>query len=839
MLHKKEISTGAGRRLLDRIGTRPLILDGGMGSQLQARGLKAGEHSEVYNHTHAEWIVEIQAEYLAAGADCILTNTFGANRYLYAGSGYTLRESILQAIQNGRRAIEKEYERQRQGGEKKECFLLLDIGPLGQLLEPAGTLSFQDAYQAFREQIDIGKDLVDGVLIETISDIYEMKAAILAVKEACDLPIFASMTFADTGTTLMGNSPDIVVSFLEGIGANVLGVNCSLGPKEMAPIIHRVLSVARKPVIVQPNAGLPVYKNGITSYNVTVEEFGSYIREFVAAGANVVGGCCGTTPEYIRKIHDTLQDVPVGERDNPRRTVVTSASEYVVIGKGRTIICGERINPTGRKKLREAILGDRLDELVLEAILQEQAGADVLDVNVGVPGIDEPAVMEHLVRDIQEVVRLPLQIDSSDPEALERACRVYNGKPLINSVNGKREVMEAVFPIVKKYGGVVLGLTLDENGIPATAEERLAVAEKIVDTAESYGIDRSDIVIDCLVLTASAQQKEVRETLRTLTLVHEKLGVCTVLGCSNVSFGLPNRPLINKTFLAMALYAGLDLPIINPLDTELMATVDAFSVLSGQDEGSVRYIERHAGDTLPSATDRSAVRTGGTSERTSDTSGRTSGNSERISAEPVSLRDMVIAGLKHKIADATREELLRSDAMTIISESLIPGLDEVGKRYENGQLFLPQLIQSAETTKAAFAVLKSHFSSHSDTEAGKDPILLATVRGDIHDIGKNIVRVVMESYGFSIIDLGKDVPPEDIVNAYRKHRPKLVGLSALMTTTVPAMKTTIEMLHHEDPRCLVMVGGAVLTPEVADDIHADYYARDAKEAVAIAKGIID
>lgn len=816
-------NTEAGRRLLEQIGKKPVLFDGGMGSQLQARGMKPGELPEVMNVLHPDWVIDIQSQYLAAGSQCILTNTLGSNRFHMEGTGYSIREVIEAAAQNGREAIRRERLRGEKEGITKECFLIFDIGSLGVLMQPSGTLSFEDAFEAFREQIEIAKDLADGILIETVSDLYEMKAAILAAKETCDLPIFASMTFSGNEKTMMGATPETCVTFMESIGADVIGVNCSLGPKEMVPIVRRILNTATRPVIVQPNAGLPVYKDNQTYYNVTVDEFSQYIREFVKNGVAVVGGCCGTTPEYIRSTGELLQDVDVGTRKITRRTRITSGSECVTLGDG-VKICGERLNPTGKKKMKEALLAARYDEVLLEAIAQEQAGADILDVNVGLPGIDEPAVMVHIIGKIQEILSLPLQIDSSDPIALERACRIYNGKPLINSVNGKEELMHQIFPIVKKYGGVILGLTLDEKGIPPKAEDRLAIARRIVETAESYGIERKDVMIDCLVLTASAQQKEVSETLKALSMVKKELGVHTVLGLSNVSFGLPNRALINKTFLAMALYAGLDMPIMNPLDQELMSIADAAMVLTNSDQDSIRYIERHASDATPTGSPSIAK---GSRDK-----------SASITKENMSIRELLLTGMKGSISESVKAALSTRMPLDIISEELIPGLDEVGRLYESGKLFLPQLILSAETTKLAFSVLKEAFPS-AESNSGKGPVVLATVEGDIHDIGKNIVRVIMESYGFAVIDLGKDVPAGKVVEAFHTYKPKAIGLSALMTTTVASMKTTIEKLHEIPGICPILVGGAVVTQEVADEIGAEYYTKDALSCVELVQRIID
>jgi len=813
--------------LLTKLGQTPLIFDGGMGSQLQARGLVPGELPEIYNLTHPDIVMDIHREYLASGASCILTNTFGSNRYRIDECPYSLEEIIDAAVSNGRSAISLEKDRCLKEGIKKDCFLFLDMGPVGQLIEPLGALSFEDAYETFKEQVVFAREQVDAVLIETISDLYEMKAAVLAVKENSDLPVFATMTFEANGRTLMGAGPDAMVAFLEGIGVDALGVNCSLGPKEMAPIVREILSIARIPVLVQPNAGLPTYSGNKTTYNVTIEEFSGFIRDFVHEGVSAVGGCCGTTPDYIRGASKLIEKETVHRRFNPARTRVTSGSACVTLGD-RVVICGERLNPTGKKKLKDALLYQRYEEVLMEAIHQEQAGADVLDVNVGLPGIDEAAVMIKVIQSIQEIIRLPLQIDSSSPAVLEKACRIYNGKPLINSVNGKKEVMEAVFPIVKKYGGAVIGLTLDEDGIPLLAKDRLAIAARIIETAESYGIDRSDVIIDCLVLTASAQQKEVGETLKAVALVKKELGVHTVLGCSNVSFGLPNRPLINKTFMAMALSAGLDLPIMNPLDRDLMATVDAYEVLSGKDMDSARYIKRHAADRPGNGSSGAPADSNFRSFAVPAEAGQ--------SVTEMSLKDMIISGMKAQIEVKTRVELESLSSLQIINEQLIPGLDEVGKKYESGRLFLPQLILSAETAKLAFGVLKETFAK--GEKQGKGPILMATVEGDIHDIGKNIVRVVLESYGFQIIDLGKDVPVEKVVDAFLEHKPKMIGLSALMTTTVFNMEKTIRCLKEQKDICPILVGGAVMTVDVAREIGADYYARDALASAELAQILI-
>lgn len=586
---------------------------------------------------------------------------------------------------------------------------------------------------------------------------------------------------------------------------DALGVNCSLGPKELKPIIEQILNEASVPVILQPNAGLPCLEHGETHYHVTPEEYVEEMQEYMAAGAAVVGGCCGTTPEFIRQLSQAAPKM-TSARTVEKKTKISGPTQTVVLGD-KVIVCGERLNPTGKKKMKKALLEKRYDELVVEAIRQEEAGAQVLDVNVGLPGIDEPETMKKVIKLLQEVITLPLQIDSSNPEAIEKACRYYNGKPIINSVNGKDEVMEAVFPIVQKYGGVVIGLTLDE-GIPLKAEERFEIAEKIIKKAEEYGIGKEDIIIDCLTLTASAQQKEVRETLRAMKMVKE-LGVHTVLGVSNVSFGLPNRPLLNRTFLTLAMEAGLDLPIINPLDEELMGTIDAFHVLFYNDVDSQIYIQKQSGE--------AAVKT----------------PAKEVSFE---LKDIIMRGLKDEVEGAVSKKLAEMEPLSVVNEEIIPALDIVGKEYESGKIFLPQLIQSAETTKKAFEIIKESFALKEGEEKG--PVMIATVEGDIHDIGKNIVKVVLESYGYRVIDLGKDVKAGDVVEACRKYQPKAIGLSALMTTTVASMEKTIRALKEDGCRAPVWVGGAVLTEDIAADIGADYYTEDAMASVNLLEKIL-
>lgn len=785
--------------LQERLKKEILVFDGAMGTQLQEAGLKAGEIPECLNITHPELIQSIHQKYLNAGADFITTNTFGANALKIKDVNYSLKEIIEAAIDNAKAA-------QKNTNRQNNSYIALDIGPIGQLLEPMGTLSFDQAYEIIKEQVLLAKDKVDLVLLETMTDIYEVKAGVLAVKENSDLPVFVTMTYETNQRTLSGCDPVTMVNILEGLNVDALGINCSLGPVELTPIINEVLKTASLPVILQPNAGLPCLVAGKTCYNMDSDTFVAESIKHVKNGVRIIGGCCGTTPEFIAKLKKAIPAKPV--ITTPVKTTrVSSGSKTVEFGH-HVVVCGERLNPTGKKKLKEALKQQRYDELVIEAIKQDQAKAHVLDVNVGLPGIDEVATMKHVIKLLQEVISLPLQIDSSNAQAIEQACRYYNGKPLINSVNGKTETMEAIFPIVKKYGGVVIGLTLDENGIPPKAKDRLEIAKKIIKTAAKYGISKENIIIDCLVLTVSAQQKEVMETIKAVRMVKEELGVHTVLGVSNVSFGLPNRPLLNKTFLTMAMAAGLDLPIINPLDKELMDAIDAFNVLYNYDQDATIYIQNQSNQTVTSI------------KNTTD----------------FTLEDIIIRGLKDEVKTATKKQLETKDGLEIINNILIPALDKVGKQYENNTIFLPQLIQAAETSKIAFGVIKDTFK---ETTATKGPVIMATVHGDIHDIGKNIVKVVLESYGYKIIDLGKDVPPETVVDAFYQYHPKAIGLSALMTTTVASMKKTIAMLKKIDNMCPIFVGGAVLTADYAKEINADYYSKDAMDAVELLNRIID
>jgi 5-methyltetrahydrofolate--homocysteine methyltransferase len=781
------------KQLRDKV----FVFDGAMGTQLQQLGLTIGEYPEVMNMEHPSVIQDIHETYLKAGADFITTNTFGCNPLKMKDCIYSYQDMMLAAINNASIARKKTKR-------EKDSYIVLDIGPIGQLLEPMGILTFDEAYNIFKAQVLLVKDKVDAVLFETMSDIYEVKAGVLAVKENSDLPVFVTMTFENNQRTLSGCDALTMITVLEGLHVDALGVNCSLGPIELTPIINQILETTTLPVIVQPNAGLPHLVEGKTCFMMDCDTFVKETIKHVKHGVQIIGGCCGTTPAYIASLKEQLP-----KQQPPSVIPITrvSSGNQTVSFNHNVIVCGERLNPTGKKKLKAALLEERYDDVIKEAILQEQAGAHVLDVNVGLPGIDECSVMRHVIKLLQEVITLPLQIDSSDIPTLETACRYYNGKPLINSVNGKAESMASVFPIVQKYGGVIIGLTLDENGIPSTAQERVKIAKKIIQEASKYGIKQQDIIIDCLVLTASAQQKEVMETVKAVGMMKD-LGIHTVLGVSNISFGLPNRPLLNKTFLSMVLSAGLNLPIINPLDNELMATIDAFNVLSNQDTNASKYIAKQANQIVKSA----------------------------VNEISFSLYDIIIYGLKEEVKKVTKQLLKEKEALDIIDTIVIPALNDIGNQYETNRIFLPQLIQSAEVAKSAFTIIKESFTSSGTT---KGPIIMATVYGDIHDIGKNIVKVVLESYGYQVIDLGKDVHPDKVVEAYHKYHPKAIGLSALMTTTVVSMEKTIALLKQINGICPIFVGGAVLTKDYAKAIHADYYAKDALETVTIMNTIIE
>lgn len=791
-------------------GEEYLVFDGAMGTMLQAAGLEAGELPELLCLNNPDEVTAIHRAYVEAGSQVVTTNTFGANARKL-GDAASVREVFAAAVSCVRAAGAR--------------YVAADIGPTGALLAPLGTMSFDEAYDLFAEQVRAAVDAgADIILIETMADLLETKAAVLAAKECSDLPVFATMTFGEDGRTFLGTSPRIAALTLSSLGVQVLGMNCSLGPDDLKPLVNEMLEVATCPVMVQANAGLPHVEDGRTVFSVSADAYAESVAGMVEAGVRIVGGCCGTNPAYIANLADIVRGKRPARPFARPLCSVTSAQEAVVLEGRQVATIGERINPTGKKRLKEALRTGDSDYIINEAIAQTEAGADILDVNAGLPEIDEAAVLVDLVGEIQGVSGLPLQIDSSDPVAVEAAVRAYAGKPIINSVNGKQESLRAVLPIAKHYGCAVVGLTLDEGGIPPTAEERFAIAERIVHAAEAAGIPRQDVLIDCLVMAASTNQSEVVEILRAITLVKERLGVRTVLGVSNVSFGLPLREVVNATFLASAFAAGLDMPILNPLSDRYREVVDSWRVLCGQDVGAMRYIEGYAGKTIASSTTKASA----------------DGSSQEGSAsmaDEEGLRHFVITG-RRAAAGAEVERMLDAgeSAMAVIDDYLIPALDEVGNRFEAGTFFLPQLMASAEAAKAGFDIIRGR--SAGEAVADKGSVAVATVKGDIHDIGKNIVRMLLENYGYTVYDLGRDVDPQAVVDCVKEHDIKLVGLSALMTTTVRGMEDTIALLREQAPDTKVFVGGAVLTPEYAQMVGADYYAKDAAEGARICAEVL-
>ena len=870
------------KNIMDRIGREWLFFDGGTGSILQEKGLQPGELPETWNLLHPDRILDLHRGYLEAGADIYNTNTFGANRLKFPEN---LDEIVTAAVKLAKEA-------RTQAGRDDDAYVALDIGPTGKLLAPMGDLSFDDAVDIFGEVVRIGaREGADLVLIETMNDSYEAKAAVLAAKENCDLPVFITCVFDGSGKMLTGGTPESVVAMLEGLGVDALGVNCSLGPAQMIPIVERLVKAAHVPVLVNPNAGLPKSVDGKTVYDVGPEEFAGYMKQIAALGAAAVGGCCGTTPDYIRAEIAAVRPLPLLPPQGRAQTVIASFSRTVEIGRAaRPVIIGERINPTGKKRFKQALVDHDIDYIVDQGLQQEDAGADVLDVNVGTPEIDEVALLDEVVCRLQSVLALPLQIDTSNPEAMERALRHYNGKALINSVNGKQEVMAEVFPLVKKYGGVVVALALDEGGIPDNADDRIRIAEKIYATAAEYGIRREDIVIDGLCMTVSSDPRSALVTLETIRRIRDELGGSSILGVSNISFGLPARELINAYFFEMALQNGLSCAIINPNNQAMMQAYRAFCALTNQDENFQSFISAYAGYKSPDkqvsdalnayktrvlnalgvsagdlqASGRPLGGSGSNAGAGSAAAGLSSGNVSGAGANAGSsgsgtaagaddgrgpgalagksrLVEAIERGMAKPAAEATREALLTRNALDIINEDLVPALDVVGQGFEKGTVFLPQLLMAAEAAKAAFAVVKESMAGSAQESKGR--VILATVKGDIHDIGKNIVKVLLENYGYDVIDLGKDVPPETIVETALRENIRLVGLSALMTTTVVNMEETIRQLHQQKPDCRIVVGGAVMTQDYADKIGADCYGRDAMTTVRYAdelaeKGIL-
>ena len=858
------------KNILERLGRERLYCDGGTGSILQEKGLKGGELPERWNLLHPEIVTGVAQAYFEAGSDIVNSNTFGANRLRYPDAKEleaVVEQGVLLAKEGRRRA-----------GREEDGYVALDIGPTGRLLKPMGDLAFEDAVRLFAEVVRIGAASgADLVLIETMSDSLEAKAAVLAAKENSDLPVFVTTVFDEKGKLLTGGTVESVTAMLEGLRVDAIGLNCGMGPRQMLPLVKKLSAVCSLPMIVNPNAGLPRSENGRTVYDLTAEEFSDEMRAIAALGVHVLGGCCGTTPEYIRREIEKTRDLPFFPPVPKHRSVLASFSRVIEIGK-RPVIIGERINPTGKKKFKEALRNRDIEYILQQGVAQEDAGADMLDVNVGLPEIDEPEMMETVVTRLQGITALPLQIDTTNAAALERGLRIYNGKALINSVNGRKDSMETVFPLAAKYGGVIVGLTLDENGIPADAEGRFAIAQKIYRTAAEYGIPPEDIVIDSLAMTISTDAGSALATLETLRRVHDELDGHTILGVSNISFGLPQRELINAFFFTMALQSGLSLAIVNPNSDAMMASYRAFLALSGQDPQCAGFIGAYAGRTgklmiadpkkiaadaaagaaaavssaaaaaaaavssgtpvavlpgaLPSGAPAAVIpETPGTGSENAGPAGAPAQGGGHASSTP--LTDSIRRGLKEKAEKEAESEIAAGvEPLELVNRELIPALDDVGKGFEKGTLFLPQLLMSAEAAKAAFEVVKEHMKNVPRESKGK--VILATVKGDIHDIGKNIVKVLLENYGYDVIDLGRDVPPETVAETAVREDVRLVGLSALMTTTVVSMEETIRLLREKKPETKIVVGGAVMTQEYADSIGADFYAKEAMDTVRCA-----
>ena len=773
-----------------------IFLDGGFGTELIKKGLKPGEDSASAVFDHPQWVEEIHRSYVEAGSNIILANTFGANGFKLKNSSHTVEESIKTAVEIAKKATAG-----------TESLVALDVSTTGELLFPAGGLTFDSAYETFKEVALCGKNAgVDLVCLETFTDLKEARIALLAVKENTDLPVFVTLSFDENGLTMNGSTPSAVAVTLKAAGADAVGLNCSLGPDKLKGVVEEFLKYTDLPVIVKPNAGLPDPKTG--EYTMSPQDFAEYMTEFYKNGVGIMGGCCGTSPEYIRLLKKSIEKEGKGTPDRITHGVISGVNTVIKLNEPRVI--GERINPTGKKRFKQALEENDLDYILNEGLSQVEAGAEILDVNVGHSAIDEKEMMVNVVRSLQGSIGLPLQLDSTSPDVLENALRVYTGKAIINSVNGEEKSLNSILPLAKKYGAAVVGLTLDEKGIPETVEGRVEIAEKIRNRALKIGIPNEDIIIDCLTLTVSANQEAPKVTLEAMKRVKEKFGVKTTLGVSNISFGLPQREIVNTAFVTLALENGLDLPIMNPNSAPMISAVRAFKVLKGFDVGAVDYISALSGEVKTEA-----------------------------AKKEITLGEAVEKGLKNQSAELTAILLNNKAPDEIINELLIPALDKVGEEFEKGKLFLPQLIRSADAAGAAFDVIKERMKQSGDSKESKGTIILATVKGDVHDIGKNIVKTVLENYGYTVIDLGKDVDPELVVKAQRENKVKLVGLSALMTTTLPAMEETIKQLRGANADCKIMVGGAVLTPEYAKKIGADFYAKDAKMSADIAKAIFE
>ena len=775
-----------------------ILLDGAMGTVLQQKGLPPGGQPELLNLTDPELLKGVYRDYIAAGSQVIYANTFGANALKLERTGRSVEEVVTAAVSVA-----------KQAAAGTDVRVALDVGPLGELLEPMGSLPFERAYELFREMAVAGEKAgADLAVIETVTDLYETKAALLAVKENTRLPVFVTMSFDESGRTFTGCTVAAMARTLEGLGADAIGLNCSLGPDLLAPLLKELCENTRLPVIAKPNAGLPDPVDG--HYDMGPEEFAAALLPCLDAGVTIFGGCCGTSPEYIRRLKAALDEKkPVPRRYTGGAFVCTPVTPLRLNG---VRVIGERINPTGKKRFQQALLEDDLDYILDVAVQQEDAGADILDVNVGYPGVDEVSMLPRVVKKLQSAVSLPLQLDSSNPDALEAGLRVYNGKAAVNSVNGEPEVMERVLPIVKKYGASVVGLTLDKGGIPQTAQGRVDIARRILDAALAHGIPKEDVWIDCLTLTVSAQQDQAAETLKAVRTVREELGLQTVLGVSNISFGLPNRSLITQNFLIQAMANGLTLPIINPNQKEMMDAVAAFRVLSGEDAQCREYVARFTGEPAASA--------------------------PAAPGQELTLDDAILRGLKADAGKLAKLALETEDELALVERHLIPALDRVGEGYEQGKVFLPQLLSAAQAAQAVFEVIRTSIAAKGGAPVKKGKLIVATVRGDIHDIGKNIVKTVLENYGYEVLDLGRDVPPETVVQTAAEQNVRLVGLSALMTTTLPAMEETIRQLKALPDAPAVFVGGAVVTPDYALRMGADHYARDARQSVEIARKVL-
>lgn len=820
-LENNKVSGGNEMNVLEYIKNNITYLDGGMGTLLQKEGLKPGELPERWNVSHADTIINIHKAYFDAGSNIVNTNTFGANSLKFDDK--ELKDLIKAAVENAKKARELSVG-------KQEKYIALDIGPIGKLLKPYGDFDFEDAVAVYAKTVKIGAECgVDLIFIETMNDSYDTKAALLAAKENCDLPVFVSNAYSEDAKLMTGATPAAMVAMLEGMHADAIGANCSLGPAQLKKVVEEYVKYSSVPVILKPNAGLPRSENGRTIFDVKEEEFSQDISEYVKNGVRIVGGCCGTTPEYIKETVEKTKSLTPVELTDKGRTLISSYTHAVEFSNTPVLI-GERINPTGKKLFKEALRNNNIDYILGEGLTQQEKGAHVLDVNVGLPEIDEVEMLKKVCFELQAIIDLPLQIDTTDVKAMEIALRNYNGKAMINSVNGKMEVMREIFPLVKKYGGLVVCLTLDENGIPDTAKERIEIARKIIKVAAEYGIEKKDLIFDTLAMTVSADSNAALATLKSLNVIRNELGCHTSLGVSNVSFGLPNREIITSAFFTIAMENGLSAAIMNPNSVHMMSSYYSFKALHGLDDNCSDYIEK-----VPQLAALMSDSTNTNAQKDGQKQVKAVGEQEFDSE----LQRAIVKGLKKQASDLTLEMLVTLEPLDIVNNHIIPALDIVGKGFENKTMYLPQLLMSAEASQCAFEQIKRRMATDTSSKTvSRGKFVIATVHGDIHDIGKNIVKLILENYGFDVIDLGKDVPPQTVVDAVIENNSPYVGLSALMTTTVPAMEKTIKLLREKAPMAKVIVGGAVLTKEYADSIGADYYAKDAMATVRYAMGEI-